>query len=100
MRRVSSRRKPKSTAAHKRAATKAQKTTGLDRVAKRGPVSGFYVVGLGAAAGGVEALMSFFGAVPAEGGVGFVVIQDLAQTYGCVVVGVLAADATGQVSRV
>src|SRR5207249_8382170 len=83
MRQVLSRRKPKSTAAYRRAATKAQKTTSVDRVTKRGPVSGFYVVGLGASAGGLEALRSFFAAVPAKSGVAFVVIQHLAPTYLC-----------------
>src|SRR5438034_7783315 len=78
MQRVLSRRKPKSTAAHKRAAAKAQKTTGDDRVAKRGPVSNLYVVGLGASAGGLEALRSFFAAVPSHSGAAFVVIQHLA----------------------
>src|SRR5438046_4611100 len=100
MRRVSSRRKPKSTAAHKRAATKAQKTTGLDRVAKRGPVSGFYVVGLGASAGGLEALRSFFAAVPAKSGVGFVVIQHLAPTYRSRMVELLATHTTVPVSQI
>src|SRR5438105_5540601 len=100
MRRVSSRRKPKSTAAHKRAATKAQKTTGVDRVAKRGPMSGFYVVGLGASAGGLEALRSFFAAVSAKSGVAFVVIQHLAPTYRSQMVELLATHTTMPVSQI
>src|SRR5438067_1410738 len=100
MRRVSSRRKPKSTAAHKRAAAKAQKTTGLDGVAKRGPVSGFYVVGLGASAGGLEALRSFFAAVPAKSGAAFVVVQHLAPTYRSRMVELLATHTTVPVSQI
>src|SRR5437764_5136220 len=100
MRRVSSRRKPKSTAAHKRAATKAQKTTGVDRLAKRGPVSGFYVVGLGASAGGLEALRSFFAAVPAKSGAAFVVVQHLAPTYRSRMVELLATHTTVPVSQI
>src|SRR5438094_2717722 len=100
MRRVSSRRKPKSTAAHKRAATKAQKTTGLDRVAERAPVSCFYVVGLGASAGGLEALRSFFAAVPAKSGAAFVVVQHLAPTYRSRMVELLATHTTVPVSQI
>src|SRR5436190_8815171 len=100
MRRVSSRRKPKSTAAHKRAATKAQKTTGLDRVAKRRPVGRFYVVGLGASAGGLEALRSFFAAVPAESGAAFVVIQHLAPAHRSQMVELLATHTTVPVSQI
>jgi two-component system CheB/CheR fusion protein len=40
-----------------------------------------YVVALGASAGGVEALIEFFEAVPRETGIGFVVIQHLSPTY-------------------
>ena len=35
----------------------------------------FYIAGLGASAGGLEALQSFFEAMPADSGVSFVVIQ-------------------------
>src|SRR2546421_13116032 len=66
MRRVLSRRKRKSTAAYKKAATKAQKPTLATPVAKRERMSDFYVVGLGASAGGLEALRSLFAAVPAK----------------------------------
>src|SRR2546423_699997 len=100
MRRVSSRRKPKSNAAHKRAATKAQKTTGVDRVAKRGPVSGFYVLGIGASASVLEALRSFFAAVPAKSGVAFVVIQHLAPAYRSRMVELPATHTTVPVSQI
>src|SRR5437016_539396 len=81
MRRVSSRRKPKSTAVHKRAGRKAHKSAVVASIPRRRPVGSFYVVGLGASAGGLEALRSFFAAVPAKSGVAFVVIQHLAPTY-------------------
>src|SRR5437762_12931372 len=100
MRRVSSRRKPKSTAAHKRAAAKAQKTTGLDGVAKRGPVSNFYVVGLGASAGGLEALRSFFAAVPSHSGAAFVVIQHLAPDHRSQMVELLATHTRAPVQQI
>src|SRR5262249_54983707 len=40
--------------------------------------SGLIVVGIGASAGGLESLKEFFGAIPADSGLGFVVIQHLA----------------------
>src|SRR5690242_16871819 len=81
MRRVSSRPKPKSTAAHKRAKTETQKPTVVAAPRERGPASNFYVVGLGASAGGLEALRSFFAAVPSHSGAAFVVIQHLAPDH-------------------
>src|SRR5437899_9080880 len=75
MRRVSSRRKPKSTAAHKRAKTEAQKSTVVASSGRRGPVSNFYVVGLGASEGGLEALRSFFAAGHSHSGEAFVIFQ-------------------------
>jgi two-component system, chemotaxis family, CheB/CheR fusion protein len=100
MRRVSSRRKPKFTAAHQRAATKAQKPSVVASVAKRGPVSGFYVVGLGASAGGLEALRSFFATVPAESGAAFVVIQHLAPDHRSQMVELLATHTMVPVSEI
>lgn len=40
-----------------------------------------YVVGIGASAGGLEALRSFFSIMPAQSGMAFVVIQHLAPDY-------------------
>lgn len=40
-----------------------------------------YVVGIGASAGGLEALQDFFKAAPADSGLGFVVIQHLSPDY-------------------
>jgi len=82
MRNGSLRQKPKSSQAHKRAKTKAQKPTVVVSAEDRDPVvSSFYVVGLGASAGGLEALRSFFTAVPAKSGAAFVVIQHLAPDH-------------------
>jgi two-component system, chemotaxis family, CheB/CheR fusion protein len=57
---------------------------------ERGLVSSFYVVALGASAGGLEALRSFFEAVPAESGVAFVVIPHLAPNHPSQMVELLA----------
>src|SRR5438552_1364466 len=81
MRRVSSKRKQKSTAAHKTAGAKAHKPAVVASMARRGPAGRFYVVGLGASAGGLEALRSFFAAVPAKSGAAFVVVQHLAPDH-------------------
>lgn len=40
-----------------------------------------YIVGIGASAGGLEALQEFFKAVPIDSGIGFVVIQHLSPDY-------------------
>src|SRR5438067_3206426 len=100
MRRVSSRRKPKSTSVYKRAGRKAQKPAVVASMARRGPVGRFYVVGLGASAGGLEALRSFFAAVPAKSGVAFVVIQHLAPAYRSRMVELLATHTTVPVSQI
>src|SRR5882724_122754 len=100
MRRVSSRRKPKSTAAHKRAKTEARKPTVVVSSGKRGPVSNFYVVGLGASAGGLEALRSFFAAVPSHSGAAFVVIQHLAPDHRSQMVELLATHTRAPVQQI
>ncbi len=46
-----------------------------------GERSAEYVVGIGASAGGLEALQEFFKAVPLNTGIGFVVIQHLSPDY-------------------
>jgi two-component system CheB/CheR fusion protein len=100
MRRVSSRRKPKSTAVYKRAGTKAHKPAVVASIPRRRPVGSFYVVGLGASAGGLEALRDFFAAVPAESGAAFVVIQHLAPTHRSQMVELLASHTTVAVSQI
>src|SRR5438045_5780126 len=100
MRRVSSKRKQKSTAAHKTAGAKAHKPAVVASMARRGPPGRFYVVGLGASAGGLEALRSFFAAVPAKSGAAFVVVQHLAPTYRSRMVELLATHTTVPVSQI
>ena len=60
----------------------------------------FYVVGLGASAGGLEALRDFFAAVPAESGAAFVVIQHLAPAHRSQMVELLATHTTVPVSQI
>jgi two-component system, chemotaxis family, CheB/CheR fusion protein len=100
MRRVSSRRKPKSTSVHKRARARAQKTAVVASMPRRRPRGGFYVVGLGASAGGLEALRDFFAAVPAKSGAAFVVIQHLAAARRSQMVELLATHTTLPVSEI
>jgi two-component system CheB/CheR fusion protein len=66
----------------------------------RRPVSPFYVVGLGASAGGLEALRSFFAAVPANSGAAFVVIQHLAPQHPSSMVELLAARTQAPVCQI
>jgi two-component system, chemotaxis family, CheB/CheR fusion protein len=98
MRRVSSKRKPKSTAAHKRTKAEEQKPAGIAAVKKNR--AGFYVVGLGASAGGLEALRSFFAAVPAKSGAAFVVIQHLAPDHHSQMAELLATHTAVPVSQI
>src|ERR1700730_7420759 len=99
MRRVSPRRKPKS-AVQMRAKTEAQKPIGIARAGKRRPVSSFYVVGLGASAGGLGALRSFFEAVPARSGAAFIVIQHLAPDHRSQMVELLATHTPAPVHQI
>ncbi len=94
MRRVSQKRKPSSPAAHKKANANARKPT------DRGPGASFYVVGLGSSAGGLEALRSFFAAVPAESGAAFVVIQHLAPDHPSQMVELLATHTRAPVHQI
>src|SRR5947209_3564698 len=100
MRRVSSKRKQKSTAAHKRAGAKAHKPAVVASMARRRPVGSFYVVGRAASAGGLGALRSFCAAVPAKSGAAFVLIQHLAPTYRSHMVELLAIRARVPVSQI
>ena len=45
------------------------------------PAAAFYVVGVGASAGGLDALEHFFGAMPEDTGMAFVVIQHLSPDF-------------------
>lgn len=70
------------------------------RPRKGEPVSSFYVVGLGASAGGLEALRSFFEAVPEKSGAAFVVIQHLAPEHRSQMVELLATHTQAPVHRI
>ena len=41
----------------------------------------FYVVGIGASAGGLEAIEAFFSKVPADSGLAYVIVQHLSPDY-------------------
>ncbi len=59
--------------------------------AQGSPANAFYVAGLGASAGGLEALQSFFRAMPADSSVAFVVIQHLSADFKSQMVELLSA---------
>ena len=94
------RRKPKSPAVQNRAKTEARKPSVLARAGKRSPASSFYVAGLGASAGGLEALRSFFEAVPANSGVAFVVVQHLAPDHPSQMAELLASHTRAPVHQI
>lgn len=52
----------------------------------------FPIVGLGASAGGLEALEAFFSNMPHDSGIGFVIIQHLSPRHKSVMAGLLAKD--------
>src|SRR6202011_5320607 len=59
----------------------------------------FLVVGLGASAGGLEALYKLFDALPAETGMAFVLVQHLDPTHSSMMVCLLAGHTAMQVSE-
>jgi len=67
------------------AAAKSRKQTPGKTVRKRAPAStsraSFPVVGIGASAGGLEALEQFLGSVPANSGMAFVIVQHMDPTH-------------------
>ena len=79
---------------------KTQKPTGVAAIGKQGPLSNFYVVGLGASAGGLEALRSFFAAVLAKSGAAFVVIQHLAPDHSSQMAELLATHTPAPVHQI
>jgi two-component system CheB/CheR fusion protein len=81
MRRGSPRSKKNSSAAQKGKKARAQRRGVVAQPRERRSECNFYVVGLGASAGGLEALRSFFAAVPAKSGAAFVVIQHLSPDH-------------------
>jgi two-component system CheB/CheR fusion protein len=61
---------------------------------KAGPkqVNDFPIVGLGASAGGLEALETFFSHMPSDSGIAFVIIQHLSPRYKSIMASLLAKD--------
>lgn len=57
------------------------------------------VVGIGASAGGLEALEAFFGGVPADSGLGFVVVQHLDPTHDTILAELLQRRTTMPVAE-
>lgn len=64
------------------------------------PALPFYIVGLGASAGGLEALERFFLAVPADTGMAFVVVQHLSPDHKSLMAELLSRYTTMGVTRV
>lgn len=58
-----------------------------------------YIVGIGASAGGLEALQTFFNHMPAQNGLGFVVIQHLSPDYKSLMVELLSKHTQMEVLR-
>ncbi len=59
----------------------------------------FPVVGIGASAGGIQALMDFFSALPASTGVAFIVVQHLSPDHPSILVDLLAKRASLSVHK-
>jgi two-component system, chemotaxis family, CheB/CheR fusion protein len=60
----------------------------------------FYIIGIGASAGGLEALELFFNNMPAESGMAFVVVQHLSPDYKSMMVEILSKHTDMQVLHV
>ncbi|MCJ7540327.1 MAG: chemotaxis protein CheB, partial [Desulfobacterales bacterium] len=61
-------------------------------VAKPKKTNDFLIVGLGASAGGLEALEAFFSHMPPDSGIGFVIIQHLSPKHKSIMASLLAKD--------
>lgn len=59
----------------------------------------FYLVGIGASAGGLEALKSFFAEMPVDSGLSFIIVQHLAPTHKSLMVELLSRVTMIPVSR-
>ena len=62
--------------------------------------SSFPIVGLGASAGGLEALEVFFSHMPPDSGIGFVIIQHLSPKHKSIMVSLLAKDTKMEVLEI
>jgi len=65
----------------KRKANQSSEDVGLSKAKRKRPTTSFFIAGLGASAGGLEALRSFFDAMPGDSGVAFVIVQHLAPEH-------------------
>ena len=79
--------------AKKKPAKQAKAAAGVKRTTiKPKETEDFPVVGLGASAGGLEALEIFFTHMPPDSGIGFVIIQHLSPTYKSMMVSLLSKN--------
>lgn len=76
------------------------KPASVAAASRRRPAPRFPVVGLGASAGGLEALCSFFDALPANTGAAFVVIQHLSPGYSSQMVQLLSSHSLAPVRQI
>lgn len=67
---------------------------------KAGDKGPSYIVGIGASAGGLEALQLFFNNMPVDSGLGFVVVQHLSPDYKSLMVELLSKHTSMEVLRV
>ncbi len=63
------------------------------------PADGFPIVGIGASAGGLEAIEAFFEAMPVDSGIAFVVVQHLSPDYKSLMVELLSRKTDIPVQR-
>ena len=75
----------------------AKQTKGAGPPKKTG---GFPIVGLGASAGGLEALEAFFSHMPPDSGIGFVIIQHLSPKHKSIMGSLLAKDTKMEVLEI
>ena len=76
-------------------AASANKTT-----SKSKKTNDFPIVGMGASAGGLEALEAFFSHMPPDSGIGFVIIQHLSPTYKSIMGSLLAKNTQMEVLEI
>src|SRR5262245_24134104 len=78
---MSPKKRPKSSDAEQRADERSSSATHATEQTSPRAISESVVVGIGASAGGLEALKAFFAAVPTDTGLAFVVVVHLDPTY-------------------
>lgn len=84
----------------KKTAAKKPKKTAAKSSPKKNDEKDFFVVGLGASAGGVKAMQEFFAAMPANSGMAFVVILHLSPDHESNLAQILQAQTTMPVVQV